>query len=205
MPDWREEEQYDRERRREHGFGDRGWGGGRTQDEPPPRDRQRDLPEQVRDVSDGGQWQERFVRQNADKYGQSGGRPIEQRGPSGSRAGWDHREPGGIGSAHEISPRGAYGIRETDPWNNRSGSFAGRGPKNWRRSDERITEDINQRLTDHPEIDATDLDVQVKEGEVTLTGTVDERRAKRLAEEIAESVAGVRDVQNQIKVMAVNR
>ena len=37
-------------------------------------------------------------------------------------------------------------------------------------------------------------------GEVTLTGSVPDRHAKRLAEDLAEDVWGVRDVQNQIRV-----
>src|SRR5579862_3687078 len=80
------------------------------------------------------------------------------------------------------------------------GRFAGRGPKGWQRADDRIRDDINERLTDHPDIDATEIQVQVNQGEVTLTGTVDERRAKRLAEDIAENVAGVKDVHNQLRV-----
>jgi hypothetical protein len=81
-----------------------------------------------------------------------------------------------------------------------SGNFAGRGPRNWQRSDERIGEDINERLTHHPDIDASDIEVEVTGGNVTLKGKVDDRRAKRLAEDIAESVSGVHDVRNEIKV-----
>lgn len=80
------------------------------------------------------------------------------------------------------------------------GRFAGRGPKGWQRSDDRIREDINERLTDHPHIDASEIEVKVQNGEVTLTGMVDERHAKRLAEDIAESVSGVREVHNQLRV-----
>jgi osmotically-inducible protein OsmY len=80
------------------------------------------------------------------------------------------------------------------------GRFAGRGPKGYTRSDERILEDIHQRLTDHPEVDASEIDVQISGGEVTLSGTVDHRHAKRLAEDIAEEVRGVREVHNQLRV-----
>ncbi len=34
---------------------------------------------------------------------------------------------------------------------------------------------MNDRLTEHPEIDATDIEVRVANGEVTLTGSVTER------------------------------
>jgi hypothetical protein len=80
------------------------------------------------------------------------------------------------------------------------GGFAGKGPKGYRRSDERIREEINERLTDHPDIDATEVDVQVQNAEVTLSGTVDHRYAKRLSEELAEEVSGVREVRNEIRV-----
>ncbi len=78
--------------------------------------------------------------------------------------------------------------------------YRGRGPRNYRRSDDRIKEDINDRLTDHPQLDASDIEVDVNNREVTLTGSVNSRFAKRLAEDIAESVSGVSDVQNNIRV-----
>jgi osmotically-inducible protein OsmY len=80
------------------------------------------------------------------------------------------------------------------------GVFRGRGPKNWQRNDERIKEEINERLTHHPEIDATEIDVIVTHGEVTLKGTVDQRFMKRLTEDLVESISGVRDVHNEIRV-----
>lgn len=81
-----------------------------------------------------------------------------------------------------------------------SGSFYGRGPRGYQRSDDRIREDINDRLTFDPEIDASDVIVEVRQCEVTLTGTVDSRDQKRRAEDLAESVPGVRDVTNHLKV-----
>ena len=79
-------------------------------------------------------------------------------------------------------------------------SFAGRGPKGYRRSDERIREDVCEMLTRDPSIDASDIEVAVKEGEVTLTGNVSDRRMKHLAEDCAERCSGVRDVTNNIRV-----
>ena len=79
-------------------------------------------------------------------------------------------------------------------------SFRGRGPKNWRRSDERIREVVNELLTEHDGIDATEVDVNVQEGEVTLSGTVGSRWEKRLAEDIAHSCTGVRDVHNRLTI-----
>ncbi len=76
----------------------------------------------------------------------------------------------------------------------------GRGPKGYKRSDERITEDINDRLSDDSYIDASEIEVSVKDGEVTLSGTVNDRNAKRRAEDIAESVSGVGNVENRIRM-----
>lgn len=108
------------------------------------------------------------------------------------------RNYGGYGSYGAYSGQGTR-WNEGQNWGER-GRFMGRGPRNWQRSDERIKEDINERLTEHPDIDASDIEVEVVAGEVTLRGKVDDRHAKRLAEDIAEGVFGVRDVRNEIKV-----
>jgi hypothetical protein len=78
--------------------------------------------------------------------------------------------------------------------------ISGKAPKGYRRSDERIREDVCDLLMRRADIDASEVDVQVKDGEVTLTGTVHERRHKRLIEDLAEDILGVSDVHNQIKV-----
>ncbi len=75
----------------------------------------------------------------------------------------------------------------------------GRGPRSYVRSDERIREDVNDRLTEDVWIDASDIDVAVAKGEVTLAGTVDDRRTKRRAEDVAEDVTGVKHVQNNLR------
>jgi osmotically-inducible protein OsmY len=80
------------------------------------------------------------------------------------------------------------------------GRYAGRGPRGYQRSDERIREDLNERLTAHDMIDATDIECRVQNGEVTLTGFVDSRAAKRAAEDLAEDVSGVREVHNQLRI-----
>jgi hypothetical protein len=59
---------------------------------------------------------------------------------------------------------------------------------------------VNEALTRHPGLDASDVEVKVQNGEVTLTGTVDNRRHKRIAEDAAEECSGVRDVHNQLRV-----
>jgi hypothetical protein len=83
-----------------------------------------------------------------------------------------------------------------------SGPHRGRGPRGYRRSDERIREDVCDRLTDDPEIDASDIEVLVANGEVTLNGSVDSRLIRRLAEDLADAVSGVTLVQNNLKIGA---
>lgn len=86
------------------------------------------------------------------------------------------------------------------PWN--SGPHSGKGPKGYRRSDDRILEDINEALTRHPEIDASNINVEVQNAVVTLSGTIESRQIKRLAEDCAEVVAGVDDVNNELRIDA---
>jgi hypothetical protein len=81
-----------------------------------------------------------------------------------------------------------------------AGRFVGKGPKNFSRSDARIEEDVHEKLAAHPELDATDIEVEVANGEVTLSGSVTERQSRRLAEDIVEAIVGVRHVQNNIRV-----
>lgn len=115
------------------------------------------------------------------RFDQRGVQPIGERGGSA----WDER-------ARQWSQFGGQ----------LSGQFAGRGPKGYQRSDERIREDVSDKLMEHPDLDASEIEVRVAKGEVTLTGSVDSRWAKRLAEDIAESCTGVRDVMNQLRVPA---
>ncbi|MGZ5434103.1 MAG: BON domain-containing protein [Thermoanaerobaculia bacterium] len=84
-----------------------------------------------------------------------------------------------------------------EPWRP---SYRGRGPKNWRRSDEAIVELVNERLTDHDDVDATDIEVTVENGEVTLSGMVTNRREKRIAEDVAWACGGVHDVHNRLRI-----
>jgi len=75
-----------------------------------------------------------------------------------------------------------------------------RGPKGYKRSDERVREDVSDRLAEQNQLDPSEIEVQVSNGDVTLTGQVNSRHEKWLAEEIADDVSGVNDVQNQLRV-----
>jgi osmotically-inducible protein OsmY len=76
----------------------------------------------------------------------------------------------------------------------------GKGPQGWNRSKERIMEDVCERMAQHGQLDASNIRVDVNDGQVTLSGYVTSRREKRIAEDVAESVWGVNDVNNQIRV-----
>lgn len=85
-------------------------------------------------------------------------------------------------------------------WQGRPGPFHGKGPRGYIRSDERIYEEVCERMTRQGELDASNISVDVKDGEVTLAGEVPNRMAKRLAEDISNSVFGVKDVHNRLQL-----
>jgi hypothetical protein len=102
---------------------------------------------------------------------------------------------------------GAERYSITDPYGNdwyvkqlKKGHHVGPGPAGYKRSDSRITEDVCDRLMYHPDLDASGIEVSVKDGEVTLTGVAPDRRTKWEAEEVAEHVFGVKNVHNSIRI-----
>ena len=97
---------------------------------------------------------------------------------------WARRERGGYWRQYE-APRPHY---------------AGRGPKDYQRSDDRVREEICDCMTDDPMLDASEIVVVVNNGEVTLSGSVTSRDQKRRAEDVAERISGVKDVTNQLRV-----
>jgi hypothetical protein len=80
-----------------------------------------------------------------------------------------------------------------------SGPFRGFGPRTYRKSDVRLHEDVCEALTEDAQLDASNIEVQVADGVVTLTGTVNSSEARRHAEEIAAHCVGAIDVRNRIK------
>src|SRR6185436_11753121 len=140
------------------------------------------------------------------------GRSYEQRfGSSFGRSGSEYGQGGGSQPGAGYGWGGGYGSSGFSGWSEESNrgrqseyggrqSFAGRGPKDYQRSDERIREDISDRFTDDHMLDASGITVQVQGGEVTLSGTVTDRDQKRRAEDMAESCSGVKDVTNHIRV-----
>jgi len=98
--------------------------------------------------------------------------------------------PAGFGAAD-------IGVRN---YERQARGYRGVGPSNYSRSDERIREDLNERLTEADDLDASGITVEVSNGVATLGGVVAERWMKHRAEDIADSCTGVRDVRNQVRV-----
>jgi osmotically-inducible protein OsmY len=135
-----------------------------------------------------------------DRAGYSYGSRSET-GPSGYGASGPRDDEGGRGWFEQAGDEVASWFGDEDAARRRQADqHRGRGPKGYQRSDERILEDVNDRLTDDPFIDATDIEVSVSGGEVTLSGSVSDRQAKRRAEDIADTVSGVGHVQNNMRV-----
>jgi hypothetical protein len=111
--------------------------------------------------------------------------------------GWSMRRPRVFGM------RDRYRVWD-DPWapdyRITARRYRNQGPLNYRRSDSRIAEDVNDLLMLNDELDPSAMEVRVENGEVSLTGTVQTRYEKRLAEHLADSVAGVKDVENRLAI-----
>lgn len=147
-----------------------------------------------------GDWRGRGYSSTARNW--RGGRDESSTSPGG---GWGER----AGGARPWDASAGYGRGQGDDWRARSmntggvpgrDSYSGRGPKGYRRSDERIREDVCDRLADDPRVDASDITVEVKDAEITLSGTVTDREQKRRAEDCVESASGVRNVINNLRV-----
>jgi len=114
---------------------------------------------------------------------------------------------------YEEGKRGGPGYRERDPQRGAGvysraqpgGGFRGTGPKGYTRSDARILEEVCDRLCIDDTIDASDISVSIAAGEITLDGQVPSRATKRAAEDCAEGCAGVKHVQNNLRVQQSDR
>lgn len=76
----------------------------------------------------------------------------------------------------------------------------GKGPKNFRRSDERVYEDVCDALTHSTHVDATDIVVRVEDGVVELSGVAQERMQKYIAEDLVLDIPGVQEVRNLLTI-----
>jgi osmotically-inducible protein OsmY len=137
-----------------------------------------------------------------------GGQGYGAQGGFGGQ-GWQGRMQGErMGQGGNMGPMGDMGARQgrgDQRWGMETGDpigarRLGRGPKGYKRSDERIREDVCDRLSDMHDIDASDVEVEVKNGEVTLSGTIPERNMKYAIEHCCERVSGVSDITNQLRL-----
>jgi hypothetical protein len=124
------------------------------------------------------------------QMGRSFGGPGGIRDARGSYAtlGGDDYLRGGGGRAADAEP----GMTRMD--------HRGRGPRRPPPSDARLEEALNERLTEHPGIDASGIWIECRERRVTLRGLVPERQMKYLAEDLTASIDGVVDVDNRLEV-----
>jgi osmotically-inducible protein OsmY len=160
----------------------------------------------------GGYGREDFGRRSGEEYGRHFGRERDHGHGGYGRGGYYGRggEERGFWDRASDEVRSWFGDRdaerrrETDDRRGYGyggdGEHRGRGPRNYTRSDDRIREDVNDRLSDDPHIDASEVAVRVSDGEVTLDGTVRSRWDKRHAEDIVDDVSGVKHVQNNLRV-----
>jgi BON domain len=107
-------------------------------------------------------------------------------GPSGER-----QHEGGWGREHDRGPVDKL----KEGWR----KLTGKGPKGYQRSDERVREDVCERIA-RSGIDAGNVEVKVERGEVTLTGFVSSREDKRYLEDVADDVCGVDEVHNHVRL-----
>ena len=212
------EQYWERERRRGGQEGG-GWGARQRRDwssdrEGGWRDRERGysgggyVPGGIAGSGQQGFWNQGHGNQDFGSFGNQGGwgsagEYWSQQNQQGF--GFQPGYGGEQGMRSDMSFRGGRPFEKNWDYESRYGqgtserNHSGKGPSGYRRSDDRIREDINDRLTDHPWIDATAIEVMVEGAEVTLTGEVETRDEKRMAEDVAESIPGVKDVHNKIK------
>lgn len=121
------------------------------------------------------------------------GRSVQER--MGYQGGSSYRvEPVSYPSGSPGQGYAGYGLARG------AGPHRGKGPVGYRRSDDRILELVCEALTDADQLDASQIEVSVSNGTVTLSGIVEDRYAKRDAEACACSIMGVRDVRNLLRL-----
>ncbi|MEW6169226.1 MAG: BON domain-containing protein [Pseudomonadota bacterium] len=133
------------------------------------------------------------------RWGGEGGR--------GSGGGYDMA--GGYAAMDDYGAEGAWrgdasqggrGGTTGNPWQARRGRYARQGPKGYARSDQRIWEDVCERLYHADDVDVSDVSVDVNGGTVKLEGRVPERWMKYRIEDICDDALGVLEIDNRIRI-----
>ncbi|MGH7241857.1 MAG: BON domain-containing protein [Phycisphaerales bacterium] len=149
-------------------------------------------------------------------YGNASGRDQEWGFGGGSSRGYGQGGQGGYGQTgfgqsgmSGQSSNSSFGNPYYGQGSSRGGSFGGgsskgSAPRNYKKSDDRIREDVSERLMQEG-YDCSEMDVACQDGIVTLSGDVCNRDVKHRMEHAASDVNGVSDVQNQLKIKSQNR
>lgn len=148
-------------------------------------------------MTDGDNYDDRYRRRGSGTSNPSFGRGY---GPDYGRGRSSGRASGDRGFFARAGDEIASWFGDEEAAQRREQDYRGHGPSDYTRSDERIREDVNDRLTDDPRLNARQISVTVSNGEVTLSGTVDSRDAKRRAEDTIDHISGVKHVQNNLRV-----
>lgn len=140
-----------------------------------------------------GPWAENRGRKSADsRRSQWSGSPFEDQ----KIYNWNNRamREGDYRSDYTSGNRGYGGGQAFHD----AGNFHGRGPRGYQRPDSSIFDDVCETLKQAPDIDASEIEVAVEKGIVSLKGVVPDRETKKLAEYEIENISGVSDVQNKL-------
>lgn len=81
-------------------------------------------------------------------------------------------------------------------------SFIAKGPKDYD-PDKRLWEEVCLNLTFSPDVDASQIEVLVHDGIVTLRGFATDRRMKKNAERCLHNIEGIRDINNELQIRRV--
>ncbi len=132
-------------------------------------------------------------------------------GPPFADDGQDQSGPAALGGVHRAlldraGDRVASWFRDRNIVHRQPAeTHRGHGPRGYTRPAARIHDDVCTRLTDDPRVDARCIEVTVSGTEVTLSGSVASRAARRRAEAVAEAVSGVSHVQNDTRIGRCDR
>jgi hyperosmotically inducible protein len=79
-------------------------------------------------------------------------------------------------------------------------SWAAQKPAAASTEDDRIIDQVRMRLAGDADVKGGALDVNAKDGEVTIKGRVDTEKGKSKATKLAKKVKGVKSVDNELSV-----
>lgn len=108
-------------------------------------------------------------------------------------------ESGGQEEGARTRPRDADRVGHPSVWGG-TGRIARRGSVGTSAADQRIQDDVCERLAQLPDLDPTDVVVMVHDGRVTLEGTIPAGYMHPRIADLANDVEGVVQVDNRVRV-----